>query len=461
MTALTPDLCILGAGSGGLSVAAGAAQLGASVVLVEGGEMGGDCLNYGCVPSKALLAAARRGMAFEAARDHVAAAIAAIAPHDSQERFEGLGCHVIRDWGRFESPTELVAGGQRIRARRLVIATGSSPALPPVPGLEACAPLTNETIFALREKPRRLLILGAGPVGVEMAQAHRALGCEVTVIEAGQALGREDPEAAALVLARLREQGVEIVENVTLARAEPLTPGAALIAEDGRRWEGDALLVAAGRKPNLARLNLPAAGIEAQPKGIPVDHGLRSANRRVYAIGDAALVDGKPGGFTHVAGWHGGLVVRSALFRLPIRADRAAIPRVVYTAPELAQIGLTEAEARAAHGDRLEVYRESFAGNDRAVAEGATKGFLRLMVVKGRPVGVTIVGPGAGDLLAPWSLAMSAGLKLSKITGMIAPYPTRTEISKRAAGAYFTPRLFDNPWPKRVVRWLGGLGWGG
>ncbi|MDF2234492.1 FAD-dependent oxidoreductase [Albimonas sp. CAU 1670] len=450
---LTPDLCVIGAGSGGLSVAAGAAQLGASVALVEGGEMGGDCLNYGCVPSKALLSAAARGLGWEEALAHVAHAIAAIAPHDSQERFEGLGVTVLRGWARFAGPDEIAVGEIRIRPRRTVIATGSSPAVPPVPGLAQVPHLTNESLFEPRPRPDRLLILGGGPIGMEMALAHRRLGCAVTVIEAGRALGRDDPEAAAVVLDALRAEGVEILERTPVARAETTPAGVALIDEAGARHEGDALLVAAGRRPNLDRLDLAAAGIEAGPAGVRVDRGLRSANRRVYAIGDAA---GGPQ-FTHVAGWHGGLIVRSALFRLPIRTDRAPIPRVTYTDPELAQVGLTEAEAREAHGGRLEVLREDFAKNDRAVTEGATDGFLKLMAVKGRPVGVTLVGPGAGDLIQPWVLAMSAGLKLTAITGMIAPYPTRGEISKRAAGAYFTPRLFGSPWPKRIVRWLAKL----
>ncbi|SFJ11630.1 dihydrolipoyl dehydrogenase family protein [Albimonas pacifica] len=450
---LTPDLCVIGAGSGGLSAAAGAVQLGASVVLVEGGEMGGDCLNFGCVPSKALLAAGARGLGWEDALAHVREAIATIAPHDSQARFEGLGVTVIRAWARFTGPDEIQAGETRIRPRRAVIATGSSPAAPPVPGLETVPHLTNETLFDPRPRPGRLLILGGGPIGIEMALAHRRLGCAVTVIEAGRALGREDPEAAALVLTSLRAAGVEILEDAPVARAETTGTGVALIAEDGARHEGDALLVAAGRRPNLDRLDLAKAGIEAGPAGVRVDRGLRSTNRRVYAIGDAA---GGPQ-FTHVAGWHGGLVVRSALFRLPIRTDRTPIPRVTYASPELAQAGLTEAEARDAHGDRLEVIRETFSGNDRAVTEGATEGFLKLMAVKGRPVGVTLVGPGAGDLIQPWVLAMSAGLKLTAITSMIAPYPTRGEISKRAAGAYFTPRLFGSPWPKRIVRLLSKL----
>ncbi len=471
MKALTPDLCVIGAGSGGLSVAAGAVQMGAAVVLIEGGEMGGDCLNHGCVPSKALLAAAKAAKAmgagapfgvapaavevdFAAAKDHVRRVIDGIAPHDSQERFEGLGVTVIRDWARFVSPTEVEAGGALIRARRFVIATGSRPALPPVEGLEQAGYLTNETIFALRERPRRLLILGGGPIGMEMAQAHRRLGCEVTVVEALRALGREDEEAAALVLARLRAEGVTILEGAKAASVSRTGEVKTLTLESGARLEAEALLVAAGRRPALDGLGLEAAGVETTRAGVKVDSGLRSvSNRRVYAVGDAA------GGaqFTHLAGWHAGLVIRNALFRLPVKAE-AAIPRATFSDPELAQVGPTEAEAREIYGAKLEVCRAEYAENDRARAELKTEGFVKVMVVKGRPVGATIVGAHAGDLVSLWSLAIAKRLKIGDVAGFVAPYPTYGELAKRAAGAYFSPRLFGSPMVKRIVRLLAKLG---
>lgn len=467
--ALTPDLCVIGAGSGGLSVAAGAVQLGASVVLVEAAEMGGDCLNTGCVPSKSLLAAAKAahgpppglGVTAETrvdmagVRAHVRAVIDGIAPHDSQERFEGLGVTVIRAFARFTGPGEVEAGGTRIRARRFVIATGSRPVLPPIPGLEAVGALTNETIFDQGALPDPLLILGGGPIGIEMAQAHRRLGARVTVLEGARALGREDPEAAAVVLARLRAEGVEIVEGAQVASAAREGDAVVLTAADGRVWRGAAVLVAAGRAPALEGLGLEAAGVRTTPAGVAVDAGLRSvSNRRVFAVGDAA---GGPQ-FTHVAGWHAGLVIRTALFRLPVKADLRAVPRVTYADPELAQVGPTEAEARAAHGPRLEVLRADFADNDRARAEGATEGFVKIMVARGRPVGATIVGRGAGEAIGLWTLAIGQGLKIGAVAGMVAPYPTLAEASKRAAGAYYAPRLFANPWVKRAVRALGRLG---
>ncbi len=471
METLRPDLCVIGAGSGGLTVAAGAARMGASVALIEGGEMGGDCLNTGCVPSKALLAAGKRAHAmtagaafgiapaapsvdFAAVKRHVADVIAGIAPNDSVERFEGMGVTVIRDWARFVSPAAVEAGGRRIEARRFVIATGSSPTAPPIPGLDRTPYLTNETVFALETRPDHLVIIGGGPIGLEMAQAHVRLGCAVTVLEAARALGRDDPEAAAVVTARLRAEGVEIVEGVRIAEISRQGEGARVSAEDGRVWRGSHLLVAAGRKANLDRLGLEAAGVEASAAGVRVDAGLRTTNRRIYAIGDAA------GGlqFTHVAGYHAGLVIRSALFRLPARASDAHIPRVTYTEPELAQIGPTEAEARARHGARLETLRFDYAENDRARAERETDGFIKVMTVKGRPIGATIVGAQAGELISVWALAISARLKIGQIAGMVAPYPTLSELGKRAAGQHFAPRLFESRAVKIAVRLLARLG---
>lgn len=454
MGKIRTDLLVIGAGSGGLSVAAGAAQLGADVVLLEGHRMGGDCLNTGCVPSKALLAAAKaaRGGAgpveYRAAMDHVAQTIAAIAPNDSQQRFEGLGVRVIRAWGRFVSPREVAAGDHLIRARRVVIATGSAPLVPPIPGLERVPFLTNETLFDLRHRPAHLLIAGGGPIGLEMAQAHIRLGARVTVIEGDRVLGREDPELAEVVLAQLRAEGVEIVEGARIARVSGGAGAIRLETQDGRGFDGSHLLLALGRRVDTARLDLAVAGIETTVTGIRTDAGLRTSNRRVYAIGDAA------GGlqFTHVAGYHAGVVVRSALFGLPARATTAHIPRVTYTDPELAQVGLTEAEARAAHGDRLQVVRADYADNDRAIAEGQTAGFAKVMVVRGRPVGAAIVGPQAGELIGIWALALANGMKMRAIAGTVLPYPTLGELNKRVTGAYFSPRLFENQAVKRVVR---------
>lgn len=446
MNELRCDVCVIGAGSGGLSVAAGAVQMGASVVLIEAHKMGGDCLNYGCVPSKALLSAARSGQDFGAAKVHVAQTIAAIEPHDSQARFEGLGCTVIRDYARFVSPAVVEAGGTHIRARRFVIATGSSPFVPPIDGIETVEAHTNETIFDLREKPEHLIIIGGGPIGIEMAQAHRGFGCDVTVIEGARILGNEDREAAKVVKAVLEGQGVTVLENRKAIRIS--SDGGVTVQTDKGTVTGSHLLVAAGRQVNVDKLDLAAGGIDHDRKGVHVDAGLKSvSNRKVYAIGDVA---GGPQ-FTHLAGYHAGVIVRSMLFGLPAKARTDHIPRVTYTAPELAQIGPTEAEAMAKFGALLSIHRVDFASNDRALAGGSTEGFLKLMVVKGRPIGVTIVGPQAGELIAMWAMAIANRTKLSFITNTVLPYPTLAEINKRAASAYFTPKLFESPLVKRVV----------
>ncbi len=464
MSRIKTDVLIIGAGSGGLSVAAGAAQMGADVVLLEGHKMGGDCLNYGCVPSKALIASgkaaygqqhsAQYGVAdavgtvdYAAAKDHVADVIAQIAPVDSQERFEGFGINVIREFGRFISADEVQAGDTVIKARRIVIATGSSPLVPPIPGLDKVPYETNETLFELREKPAHLLIIGGGPIGMEMAQAHIRMGCAVTVIEGAKALGKDDPELATVVLDSLRDEGVVIEEDALAAEIRGKAGAIEVEAKDGRIFKGSHLLMAVGRKANTDKLDLEKAGIEPTKSGIKVDDGLRSTNRKVYAIGDVA------GGlqFTHVAGYHAGVIIRSMLFGLPSKAKTAHIPWATYTDPELAQVGLTEAQAKEQHGSKLEVVRFHYTHNDRAIAERKTKGFIKLMVVKGRPVGASIVGYQAGELINLWALALANKMKMSQIAAMVAPYPTIGEINKRAAGAYFSPRLFESDLVKQVV----------
>ena len=464
MEKIKTDVLVIGAGSGGLSVAAGAVQMGARVVLLEGHKMGGDCLNYGCVPSKALLASGKsayvqrhgaqygvqdaEGQAdYAAAKDHVHDVIAQIEPVDSQERFEGLGVHVIRAFGRFVSPTEVEAGDVRINARRIVIATGSAPFVPPIPGLDSVPYETNETLFELREKPEHLLIIGGGPIGMEMAQAHIRLGSKVTVLEGAKALGRDDPELASVVLGALRREGVAIEENTQAAEIRGTRGDIEVVATDGRVFKGSHLLVAVGRKANTEKLNLEAAGIETTRTGVKVDARLRTSNRRVYAIGDAT------GGlqFTHVAGYHAGVIIRSMLFGLPSKAKKSHLPHATYTDPELAQVGLSEAEARERFGDAVEIARFEYNHNDRAIAERKTTGFIKVMVRKGRPVGASIVGHQAGELIGLWSLALANRLKMSQIAAMVAPYPTISEINKRAAGADFSPRLFENPKVKTVV----------
>ena len=464
MERIETDVCVIGAGSGGLSVAAGAVQMGARVVLIEAGKMGGDCLNYGCVPSKSLIAAGKAAHAqahpgalgaapvephvdYAAANDHVKRVIEAIAPMDSQERFEGLGVRVIRAHARFVSETEVEAGDARILSRRFVVASGSRPFVPPVPGIDAVPYLTNETIFDLRERPEHLIVMGGGPIGVELAQAHCRLGSRVTLVEAAKALGRDDPEVAAIALAALREEGVEIAEDAEVERVAAEAGGIRVEAGE-RAWTGSHLLVAVGRAANVEDLGLDVAGVEFDRRGLKVGDDLRSTNRRIYAVGDVA----RRMQFTHVAGYHAGVVIRPILFGLPARARQDHIPRVTYTDPEIAQVGLTEEAARERYGGRLTVVRAKYDETDRAQTDLKTRGLVKVMVVGGKPVGASIVGAQAGELIGLWSLAIANGLKMKAITAMVSPYPTLSELNKRVAGAYFSPKLFDNPTVKRVVR---------
>lgn len=465
MARFDADICVIGAGSGGLSVAAGAAQMGARVVLIEGGAMGGDCLNVGCVPSKALLAAAKAAKArwpdspppvsaFVAAQEHLAAAITQIAPHDSQARFEALGVRVIRGWARFSGRDTVTVGAERIRARRFVIATGSRPVLPPIDGIGAVPVLTNESIFDLTERPAHLLVLGGGPIGLELAQAHRRLGSAVTVVESNRCLAREDTEAAALILSRLRDEGVQIHEGRTVNRISA-KDAILLHLGDGSVLSGSHLLVAAGRKPALDDLGLDVAGVACTAQGVTIGRDLRSvSNGRVFAVGDAA----GQGQFTHLAGYHAGIVLRRAVLGLPARARTDMIPRVTFTDPEIAQIGMTEAEAKRRYGDSVILLRADYTGNDRAVTEAVTQGFVKLVTRRGRLIGATVAGANAGEVIAPLVLAMASGAKLSTLAALVLPYPTLAELVKRAAGTYFSPKLFDNPalkgWVRLVQRFL-------
>jgi pyruvate/2-oxoglutarate dehydrogenase complex dihydrolipoamide dehydrogenase (E3) component len=464
------DVCVVGAGSAGLVVAAGAAQMGARTVLIERGRMGGDCLNYGCVPSKALIAAAERAQTmrdstdfgirgiepevdFAAVMAHVHGVIRAIEPNDSVERFEGLGVTVLRAEAHFTSPRDMVAGDHPIRAKLYVLATGSRPAAPPIPGLSDIAYLTNESVFELRERPRHLIVLGGGPIGLELAQAFRRLGSAVTVLEAAQILGRDDPELVAVVRRNLAAEGVALREWAKVARFEHTPDGVVAVlagATGEERIAGSHLLVAAGRTPGMAGLGLDVAGIRAGKRGIEVDDSLRTSNRRVWAIGDCNGL--YP--FTHMAAYQASLFIRGGLLRLPARMDRSIVPWTIYTEPELAQVGLTEAQAREHHGDVVRVLHWKLSENDRAQTERRTDGLVKVVIGgRGRILGAGIVAPHAGELIQPWCLALSRRLGISAMASFVPPYPTLGEISKRAAGSHFTPLLFSER-TKRIVRLL-------
>ncbi len=473
------DVAVIGAGAAGLSVAAISAGLGLRTALVERGRMGGDCLNYGCVPSKALLAAAHAAAAardahrfgirlpppeidWTAVRAHVQGAIARIAPNDSAARFRGMGVEVIEASAHFTAADAIEAGGRQFTFRRAVIAAGSAAIIPALPGLGATPYLTNETLFDLEEPPGHLIILGGGPIGLEMAQAHARLGCLVTVLEAAPRIaGREDEEMVEGLRIALRRDGVEIREAVTVARVEPLDPdepsptrGVVVVLANGERIAGTHLLLAVGRAPRLAGLDLVAAGIEATPRGIAVRPDLRSvSNRRVWAVGDIADPAGiGPRAFTHVASQHAGIIARSMLFRVPgAKVDYAALPRVTYTDPELAQVGMTEAEAREAGVAGLRVQRWPLSENDRAVAEGRPEGLVKLVISgKGRLLGAGVLAPHAGEMAGLFGLMIGRTLPLSALAGLVLPYPTLAEGAKRAAGDYYLPRVLS-PVVKRAV----------
>jgi pyruvate/2-oxoglutarate dehydrogenase complex dihydrolipoamide dehydrogenase (E3) component len=469
---LTPDICVIGAGSGGLSVAAAAAAFGVPVVLIEKGAMGGDCLNSGCVPSKALIAAAKRAHSarnasslgvdaqvsvdFAKVHAHVHGVIAAIAPNDSVERFTGLGVRVIKGAARFTDADIVAVNDIRIKARRFVIATGSSPSAPPIPGLDSVRYLTNETVFDLKQCPEHLLVVGAGPVGLELAQAFRRLGAQVTVLEAASAFAKEDPECTAIVLDQLARENVTIRANVKIVRIEAGEGRirAVLSAEGVEEIvAGSHLLVATGRRANVDSLGLDAAGIKYERRGIVVDKGLRTTNKRVYAIGDVA------GGlqFTHAANYHAGLVIRNAVFRLPISVNDDLVPRVTFTDPELAHAGLTEAQARERH-KKISVLRWPFHENDRAQAERDTRGHIKIVTTpRGRILGATIVGTEAGELIATWALAITQGMNIRSMAGVVVPYPVRAEVGKRAAIGFFA-RSLTSPLLRSIIALLRRFG---
>lgn len=472
-TQLAVDLCIIGGGSGGLSVAAAAVAFGQRVVLIEKGRMGGDCLNYGCVPSKAMIAAGKRAHAMRSSapfgiraiepavdwggvNDHVRDVIAHIAPNDSVQRFGGLGVKVIQAPARFVDRNTVVAGEYRVTARRFVVATGSSPFVPPIPGLASVPYFTNETIFDNRDPVSHLIVIGGGPIGLELAQAHARLGARVTVLEGAKALGRDDPELTAVVLKALRAEGIDIREGKGVTSVGGAAGAITVTVGEGAAAEtvtGSHLLIAVGRRPNTSDLGLDAAGIASDRNGIIVSPGLVTSNSKVFAIGDVA---GGPQ-FTHVANHHAGLVIRRALFRLPAKVDAGLIPWVTFTDPELAHVGLTEQQARAKHG-RVGVLRWAYHENDRAQAERVTHGHIKVVVGKrGRILGATIAGEQAGELIQTWSLAISQKLPIKAMAGVVVPYPTLSEISKRAAIRHFAA-VPGNPLVRKVIGILAKLG---
>lgn len=470
------DLIVIGGGTAGLVTAAGSAGLGARVALIERERLGGECLWNGCVPSKALLAAAagahaaragtRLGVAhpgavvdFAAVMQSVRDAQERIAPHDSPERFRGLGVDVIEGEARFTGERTLMVGSRSITAKHVVIATGSSAAVPPIDGLAGVRYHTNETVFSLARQPRTLLVLGAGPIGLELAQAFARLGTMVHVLEAEpELLPREDHEIAAMLGASLHAEGVQLHLGARVTRVSPAgaAGGIHVTARSGSgpdartlQLEGDELLVATGRTPRLDTLDLGRAGVESTRDGVTVDETLRTTAQGVWAAGDCV----GPLRFTHVADYQARLVIRNALFPLTSKADYSVVPWVTFTDPELARVGLTEREARERHGDGIRVWRRAFADVDRAITDRHTAGMVKLVTTgRGRILGGHILGHGAGNMIGEVTLAMKHGIDASALGNTIHPYPTYPEAIRQAAEGYTKSRFTGVV--KHVAQWL-------
>ena len=473
MREIAADLCIIGAGPGGLTVASAASQLGRKTILIEKAKMGGDCLNHGCVPSKSLIAAARHAHAIRAGgafgiaaqepeidfakvMAHVEAVIASIAPDDSQEKFERQGCTVLREQATFIDRETLRAGEAVVKARRFVIAAGSSPAVPAIEGLANVPYLTSDEIFDNRILPQRLVILGAGPMGLEMAQAFRRLGADVLVIEAIEPVSSEDRELAHLLLETLAREGVRIMASARVKSVEGSGLALSLNVETAaglEKVEASHLLIAIGRRPNVDGLGLDKAGVDFDEKGIRVDAGLRTTNHRIYAIGDIR------GGlqFTHVASHQAGLVIRNALFRQPVRYEPSHMPRVIFTDPQLAQAGLTEAQA-AARGISPKVLRWSLGRSDRARIEGRPEGLFKIILDRAsRVIGAGILAPEAGELILPWTQMIASRQRVAAMASAPAPYPTLSEDSRKVALTNYAA-ISANPWLRRALDMLSSFG---
>lgn len=458
------DIGVIGGGAAGLTVASGAAQLGAKTILIEKEPLlGGDCLHFGCVPSKTLIKSARvyhqvgqtqkfglpaatiGPVDFSSVSKRINTVIDKIQHHDSVERFSGLGVNVVFSAARFTDDHTIDLEGKNITADKWVIATGSSPALPGVPGLDSVDVLTNRDIFSLNELPESLIVLGAGAIGLEMAQSFQRLGSRVTVIQrSGQVLSKEDSDMADNLRKTLEDEGIIFhlgcsVESVAEEGGEKTIT---FCSKDGmiKRVSASHILVALGRSVNTQGLGLENCGVTYSPAGIEVDSRLRTSCKHIYGAGD--VIGGYQ--FTHAAGYEGGVVLTNAVLRLPRKTNYRWMSWCTYTSPELASIGLNEKRA-AAIGMDYHVHEEHFADNDRAQAEGQVDGKIKLLLDrKDKPLGVQILGPHAGDLMAEWISVLNGKLRLSTLAGAIHPYPTLAEINKRAAGSILAPKLFSD-----------------
>jgi pyruvate/2-oxoglutarate dehydrogenase complex dihydrolipoamide dehydrogenase (E3) component len=447
------DIVVIGGGSGGLVVASAASQLKARVALVEKDRLGGDCLWYGCVPSKALIHAARTAYEVKIAPrfgiypenvkinfveviKSVQEAIRTIEPHDSPDRFRSLGVEVIFGSGEFLDSKTFAVNDRKLTARAFVIATGSRPAIPDIPGLQKTGYITNEEVFSLAEAPKSLAVIGSGPIGCELGQAFHRLGIPVTILSRSGLLVGEEPDAVRVIEEQFRSEGIRILHNARIDRVEK-KDGDKIIYLGEETVTVHEILVAAGRQPNVDSVNLTAAGVNYSERGIRVNSKLQTSNPRIYAIGD--VIGGYR--FTHVAGYEAGIVIPNALIFPFKKADYRVIPRATFTDPELARVGMTETEAREKYGDAIAVLQQPFAGVDRAVASGRTEGFAKIITrSNGEILGASIVGSDAGELLHEIILAMRYKLKVSALTG-IHIYPTLSEVNSKA-GLLLTKRNY-------------------
>lgn len=469
------DLAIIGGGSGGLSLASGSAQLGLKVALIEGHKMGGDCLNYGCVPSKALLAAAKsiyqarhqapgfgaelefKSLDFSKVMGHVLSVIKTIEPHDSVSRFESLGVKVFQEYGQFLDAHTLKAGEETLQARKIVIATGSSPFIPPIKGIDTIDYLTNETIFDLKTLPKQLIVIGGGPIGCELAQAFAMLGSKVTIIEAMNILPKDDKDCVAIVRQSLKDTGIVVLEqsqvNEVVKKDEATIEVKISTPSEDKVLTGSHVLVATGRKPNIDKLNLEKADIAHSKKGVEVNNRLQTSQKHIYAIGDVA----GPYQFTHMASYQSGIVLRNIAFKIPAKVNYDAVPWVTYTVPELAHVGKSETDIK--DSSDFTVTQWQFSQSDRAQTENETTGLIKIITdKKGKIYGATIVGAHAGELILPWVMALRIGKTLRAFTDTIAPYPTLSEVSKQVSGEFYKPKLFSKK-VRMVVSWLQKLWW--
>ncbi len=464
------DLVIIGGGAGGLIVASVAAQLGLKVTLIEKEDtLGGDCLHYGCVPSKTLIKSAkvaalmRRGAEFglesvnpkvdmAKVSDHVQSVIEHIQHHDDPERFRSYGCEIIFGHVEFVDSHSVRVNNQTIKAKRFVLATGSKPFIPSVSGLEETGYLTNMDLFSLRELPERLVVLGGGPIGLEMGQAFARLGSQVTIVQRAQnILPQEDPELADALEKTLLAEGINIYTSTEAKQVSKDNGIITIECTNGLKLEADQILVATGRQPNTDGLNLEAAGVEYNNRGIKVDRRMRTSAKHIYACGDVC----GPYLFTHMAEYQAGIVISNAIFRFPKKTNYRVVPWVTYTEPEFARVGLSEQQARE-QGIDPTVLRFAFKDIDRALAEVETEGMSKFITHKGRILGASILGPHAGELIHEIVLAMQAGVKISTISAAIHAYPTLAQIHRRTVNTTYATKLFS-PGTRKFVKWINWL----